>query len=369
MKILHFIDEIRLGGAQTHLLTILRELRISYPKDKHIVVVLFEDDAFSDNFRNIGVNVYCLNLRPLFQTKSFLKVFKEISSFIKQQQPHIVESHLTWSRLFANTAAYYNNVKKRIGFEHGDIYLTSIFFKAANCFTQIYFQKIIVCSEFLKKWFHKTHKIRNKRIEVIHNCVSLNKFRPVEKKNLQNIIKDIPHIFTFITVGTLGRGVNKRVDISIKAMAVLKDRKINANLVICGDGDQRQELEMLTEKLNLKDKVFFLGLRNDVESIISHCDAFVHTAPSEPFGIVCLEAMASGIPVIIPNSGGIAEIITNNYDGIVYTALSPEQLSLQMEQLILSPELGNLLKNNALETVKKFDVSCYVKYLYNNFYN
>ena len=70
MKIIHFIDEIKIGGAQTHLLTIVKEMLIQHPNDVHKIVVLFEDDSLSDKFREIGVEVECLNLRKYFRTKN-----------------------------------------------------------------------------------------------------------------------------------------------------------------------------------------------------------------------------------------------------------------------------------------------------------
>ena len=116
MKIIHFIDEIKMGGAQTHLLTIVKEMLIQHPNDVHKIVVLFEDDSLSDKFREIGVEVECLNLRKYFSTKSYFKIISILKKYIKNENPKIVETHLTWSRLLVNTAAKLVNVKKRIGY-------------------------------------------------------------------------------------------------------------------------------------------------------------------------------------------------------------------------------------------------------------
>ena len=363
MKIIHFIDEIKMGGAQTHLLTIVKEMLIQHPNDVHKIVVLFEDDSLSDKFREVGIEVECLNLRKYFSTKSYFKIISILKKYIKNENPKIVETHLTWSRLLVNTAAKLANVKKRIGFEHGDIYLNSIFFKITNFFSQFIFDTIIVCSEELKIWTNKTHHIANTKLKVMYNCIDLVKFKPVESKQLEKVLdKKLPK-FNFITVGTLGKGVNKRVDVSIKATAILKEKGFDVGLIVCGDGEQKQDLEKLAIDLGIESQVQFLGMRNDIPKILPHAFAFVHAAPYEPFGIVCIEAMASGLPAIVPNSGGIQKIVSDGVDGYVYEHLDENQLAIKMETLLLNNSYS-IMVECALEKIKKYDVKLYVEELY-----
>ena len=363
MKIIHFIDEIKIGGAQTHLLTIVKEMLIQHPNDVHKIVVLFEDDSLSDKFREVGVEVKCLNLRNYFSTKSYFKIISILKKYIKNENPEVVETHLTWSRLLVNTAAKLANVKKRIGFEQGDIYLNSFFFRLANFFSQFIFDTIIVCSNELKIWTNKTHHIANAKLKVMYNCVDLVKFKPVEAKNLEKVLDQKLPRFNFITVGTLGKGVNKRVDISIKATAILSEKGYDIGLIVCGDGEQKQELEKLALNLGIEKRVQFLGMRNDIPQILPHAFAFVHAAPYEPFGIVCIESMACGLPAIVPNSGGIQKIVSQGVDGYVYEHLDENQLAVKMETLLLNNSYS-IMVESALEKIKKYDVKLYVEELY-----
>lgn len=367
MKVLHFIDEIKMGGAQTHLFTIVKEMLAQHPNDIQKIVVLFEDDTLSDKFREIGVEVECLNLRNYFATKSYFKIISILKRYIKGENPQVVETHLTWSRLLANTAAKFVGIRNRIGFEHGDIYLNSIFFRITNFFSQFIFDKIIVCSDELKVWTNKTHHISNAKLKVMYNCVDLTKFAPVETKNVEKVLDVKLPKFNFITVGTLGKGVNKRVDVSIKAIAILKEKGYDVGLIVCGDGEQRQELEKLATNLGIQSEVQFLGMRNDIPQILPHAFAFVHAAPYEPFGIVCIEAMTCGLPVIVPNSGGIQKIVSDGIDGYVYEHLNDKELAIKMEALLLNDSYENMVAS-ALEKVKKYDVKLYVDELYKLYY-
>jgi glycosyltransferase involved in cell wall biosynthesis len=362
MKILHFIDEIKMGGAQTHLLTIISEMKRQRPDDIQKVVVLFEEAPLINDFRDFGIEVECLNLRSFFQTRSYFQIIKLLKNYIKQENTAVVETHLTWSRLLANTAAYFAGIKTRIGFEQGDIYLNSFKFRITNFFSQFFFQDIIVCSDQLKEWTNKTHRIFNSKLKVMYNCVDLSKYRPIENKNLESFI-NIPPKYPFITVGTLGKGVNKRIDISIEAISVLKNKGYDVGLIICGDGDQRVVLENLAVKLKVASKIFFLGMRSDVANILPNCYAFVHAAPYEPFGIVCIEAMACGLPAIVPNSGGIQNIVSNNIDGYVYEKLNKNKMAEKME-IMINNKNYNDLSNQAILKVKNYDVKNYVNSLY-----
>ena len=242
--------------------------------------------------------------------------------------------------------------------------MNSIKIRLANFFSQFIFNKIIVCSDELKLWTHSTHKIKNTKLKVMYNCVNLSKFKPKRDKQLAKYL-GIPTVlpkYTFITVGSLGEGVNKRMDIGIKAIEKLRARNIDAGLVICGDGKNRIKLEHLSADLKISDSVIFLGNRRDVHNIMPHCYAYVHSAPYEPFGIVCIEAMACGLPVILPDSGGIQRIITDKKEGFIYQSLNEQALAEKMISLINGDY--TTLAINAQIKVREYGVTNYVKNLY-----
>ena len=365
MKILHSIDELKMGGAQTHLLTIIRELNKQHPNDEHCILILFGNNQFEVETEKLKVDVVELNLETLFQKRQFLKAFFKIKYQLKILEPDVVETHLTWSRLLVNTAAYGLGIKKRIGFEQGDIYMNSHKMRILNYFSQFIFKKIIVCSDELKQWVMDTRKVNASKLKVMYNCVDLSKFKPESDKDLKkylNLEEKLPN-YMFITVGSMGEGVNKRIDVSIKAIAELREKNTDAGLVICGDGKNRQKLEKLTTELGIKNSIFFLGNRNDVHQIMPHCYAYMHSAPYEPFGIVCIEAMASGLPVILPDSGGIQRIINNSIEGYIYETLKSNKLAQKAELLINSDDY-DVFSKKALDKVSEYSVKNYTKELY-----
>jgi glycosyltransferase involved in cell wall biosynthesis len=169
----------------------------------------------------------------------------------------------------------------------------------------------------------------------------------------------------FCAVGTLGCGVNKRVDVCLRGLAEAIRRGGNVALVICGDGLQRAPLEKLAAELAIVDRVRFLGTRNDVPQVMASCDGFCHAAPFEPFGIVVIEAMATSLPVVVPNSGGIREAVDDGVNGFTYPALDHQALGAHLFRLQQEPELRAALGRSGRQTVQqRFSVRQYVQELY-----
>jgi glycosyltransferase involved in cell wall biosynthesis len=175
-RLLHLIDEFKMGGAQTHLITMLREAQKTYPHIDHEVVSLFGSGPIGKQIKEMSIKVKVFNFRYLFQDKRFLKAAAELENYIKSVEPDLVEAHLTWSRLLGLYAAWKAGVSKRIGFEQGDIYMNSLPLRLLNFGGQFVADDIIVCSHALKEWVHNTHRVFNKKLTVLHNCVDVKKF-------------------------------------------------------------------------------------------------------------------------------------------------------------------------------------------------
>lgn len=359
---IHVIDDLRTGGAQTHLITMLREA-VTFPGIEHRVVCLFGDGELSGEIRSLGIRVHVVDLRPLFRRRRFLASIAEIQKLIQTLKPDLVEAHLTWSRLIALFAAWKADVPLRIGFEQGDVYMNSWKFRVAIFVAQLFAHRIVVCSEALQDWVRHTHGISRSKFLVLHNCVDLVRFSPNGPKASDVVFPEGTTVFC--AVGTLGRGVNKRVDVCIRALATARSAEAKVGLVVCGDGEQRRELENLSRSLGIASDVKFLGNRSDVASVLRACDVFCHAAPWEPFGIVALEAMAVGLPIVVPDAGGIREILHSGEGGLLYPALDDRALSQAMVMLAGDLSLRKSMKAAGRRIVnERFSVQRYLSNLY-----
>lgn len=153
---------------------------------------------------------------------------------------------------------------------------------------------------------------------VIHNMVE-EKFFKMCKNSLRN------NKYAFVSVGSLISG--KGFDILIHAF---KRAQFGANvfLNIIGDGIEREKLQKTIIDLNLQNQVFLLGLKSSLEvnEIMANSDSFVLASRRETFGIVYIEAMAKGLPVVATRCGGPEEFI-NSENGILVNVDNVEELT------------------------------------------
>ncbi|MBK8551337.1 MAG: glycosyltransferase family 4 protein [Ignavibacteria bacterium] len=127
----------------------------------------------------------------------------------------------------------------------------------------------------------------------------------------------------------------KNIDILIKAFSLIESRK-GFKLTIAGDGVLKQEYIDLTQKLNLQDRIHFIGSKSqkELEDVFNESDIFVLPSYPEAFGIVFVEALAKGLPVITCEGNGGGEELKNlGYDIVLVKPLSPEEISKAILEL------------------------------------
>jgi glycogen(starch) synthase len=158
--------------------------------------------------------------------------------------------------------------------------------------------------------------------------------------------------FTF-----LGRLVaQKGVDVLLKALSICRIRQKLYSLEIYGDGPQRRTLEELSRELGCSECVRFHGMveREDLTSAV--CKAWVITAPStyeEAMGVVAVEAMAAGKPLIVSRHGGLAEVASGS--SLTFENGDAEQLAAQMIRLAEDDDLRNALAREGPKRAQLFD--------------
>ncbi len=152
-----------------------------------------------------------------------------------------------------------------------------------------------------------------------------------------------------------GRFVKKKgFNLLLEALAELKPSDRNFSLEIAGDGPGFSSLKALATELGIHDKVQFLGYRNDVPNLINNADLFVLPSLHEPFGIIVLEAMAMGTPIIATRCEGPLEVLDDT-SAILVDKGDKASLADGLRRAIQDPEGCRIRAQNALTVYK----SCY----------
>ena len=192
-------------------------------------------------------------------------------------------------------------------------------FKKAN--------RLIAVGEMLK---NELEVVFNRPVDVVPNVIDTERFnlpRPSKKSGLK--------------LGFVGNILyNKGLDVLFHALAKLKDRDFT--LIIAGEGREKDSLIKLAVELGISDKVSFLGYINpiDLPQFYNGIDVFVLPSRRETFGVVVIEALSAGVPVITNPCGG-PEYIINEDVGLLYEYCNPQSLCDALEKFAKTSDCYN----------------------------
>jgi L-malate glycosyltransferase len=192
-----------------------------------------------------------------------------------------------------------------------------------------------------------------KEIEVIHNFVDVKRFSKKPIDAFRKVIapdgeKIILHASNFRKV--------KRVGDVIKIFAEIR-KKTAAKLLMIGDGPERPMAEELCRELGYCDDIRFVGKQEQMEEILPTADLFLLTSEYESFGLAALEAMASSVPVISTNAGGLPEINIHGVTGYMADVGDVAAMGQYAVDMLTNEETLATLKKNAYTQALKFDIA------------
>jgi glycosyltransferase involved in cell wall biosynthesis len=127
----------------------------------------------------------------------------------------------------------------------------------------------------------------------------------------------------------------------------------NAKLLVIGDGELKEELIKTCIYLSISQNVIFTGFRKDVNRIIEEIDLLVLSSLGEGFGLVCLEAMAMGKPIVASNVMAIPEIVVNGETGILTSPKNSHSLAEGIMKLLRDPDLARKMGEKGKKRLEK----------------
>lgn len=194
-----------------------------------------------------------------------------------------------------------------------------------------------------------------KPIRIIPSGLDLISFLNIKKGFLREKIKAKDTDKILLYAGRLGK--EKSIDFLIKAFEIISKKNKNVIFAIVGDGPQKEELEELTKKLGLEEKIYFTGniQPSYMPSIYYDSYLFLFASQTETQGLVLLEAMASGLPAVAIDDLAVTDIIKNNKNGIISNKDINEYAKSTL-QLLDDNNFRNKLAGNAKEDVQKFSI-------------
>jgi glycogen synthase len=214
---------------------------------------------------------------------------------------------------------------------------------------------VVTCSHYMRGHVADVYGLDEERISVIPNGIDPEDLQPVDDLDVLRARFAAPDERLVLLVGRLV--YEKGFQFALDALPGLIRRLGNVRFLVAGSGTHEAELKSQAERLGLTEHGTFLGWIGDdvLHSLYRIADVCLVPSIYEPFGLVALEAMASGCPCIVADTGGLREVVPNQEVGLRFRAESPRSLSHWVARVLTDDDLRDRLVTEASEHVLRFD--------------
>ena len=357
IKVLHIAQSN--GGVAEYLKMLIKYM----DNDKFEMYLLASKEYESERnkFEKINCNLYTIDMKREISLISDLKAIFNINACVKKVRPNIIHLHSSKAgalgriaTMFSHIPIVYNahgwafdmNVSKRKKLFYA--YIEKVLAK----FTDV----IVNISNFERANELKYGVKPKKYIKVIYNGIDLDRYKI--KYDTEMIKRELHIPGDAFVVGMVARiSESKSPECFVEIARMLKEKLGNCYFILVGDGELRNNIEKLIAKYDLKENFLITGWTNEVPKYISLFDVGVLTSRWEGFGLVLAEYMAAKKPVVAFKSGGISDVVENNYNGLLFDYGDIKNFSDAIIRLKSDCEFRNKLVHNGYKVVnKKFNV-------------
>lgn len=352
MRILLLTTHLNIGGISTYTVSLARALK----SKGHEIFVASSGGMLAPELAQSGISHININIR----TKSELspKVFRavfEISKIVRKLNIDIVHSQTRIAQVtgfFVSKLCGVPMVTTCHGFFHKNI---------GRLILPSWGEKVIAISDAVKKNLIDYFGVDKDRVSLIYNGVDVKKFLKDFTEEEKDRLKDKFGIKRGCSViGMIARFTpDKGHDVLVHALDKILKEKPDVQLMFVGDGDKKQDVVDLSQRLNLSDNVVFVKPQINTVSALAVMDVFMFTPKRrEGLGLVLLEALASGKPVVATDVGGVSSVIQNNVNGFLVEPSNPALLAGPVLRLLKDKALYAGMAQAGREiVVKKFSIN------------
>ena len=354
LRILYASNPSAFSGSEQCLINSIRALQ-EYSVEAHCLVAM--EGVFTRRLREAGVSVHCPERD--FATPSVSNML-QMALVLDRVKPHLIHCNA-----FAGTPLLAMAKLRRIPL------LQWVRLAESNGLAEH-----LVCADAVTAVSHYVARrvaeqmIRAEKIHVLYDGVDCDHFAP--GRMTRGGFRDQAGIShdEFVVLCIARFSPYKRHDILIEAIAAVRQENPLIRLVLVGEQQAGQEAYYgrcmaAVRQLGLERAVTTLDFREDIAAIEAASDAIVLCSEGEPLGTAILEGMASGIPVIVADSGGLPELVQHEVTGLHCNAGDPKSLAKQLSRLAENREFAQTLGANARRTaLERFSLGVHGKALW-----
>lgn len=348
-----FINSITIyGGGEVWMITAMKEF---LKRNYNVTLITRNDAALIPHAESEGIEVIPLNISGDINPFTIIRLY----GIFKRRNINVVIANTGKDLRLSGFAALFKKSIKIIARQGIDYPLkNNLRYRIAyNYFAD----KIVANSGATKSTMLKNAPWLNPdSIKVIYNGIDPIDYKKEKTKTLR---KEFNLPSDMILVGFVGRlSVQKGVIYALEAFKSVSDKHSGVRMLICGEGELRADIEKFISVNDLKDKVILTGFRKDIPNIMRTIDILLTPSLWEGFGIVLIEAMASGKPCVATNTSSIPEIIEDGFTGFLVPPQDSESLSEALMKVVSDPGLLRKMGEAGINVVnQKFTIDKMIK--------
>lgn len=344
MNILLITDELLPGGISRHVVDLANALAARVGWNVHVAAT---PGAF---LSRMDSRIHFVPLHLLRQNSyskdlsGILPAIGVLSTAIAHHKIEIIHTHKRYSHLFGKLLSL------RYGIPHVTSYHSLVQKNVAPSFLGDF---TICCSNAVREHLIRSFHCSESRSATVYP--SVHPFPILSAEEQQEARRQLGIDDGVRIVSSVGQFVEEKDRASLitaAAMLLSRGRKWNIRFILMGHGEQREELEKLSERLQVKDAIQFIDGDYDAGTLFSISEFTILNSRTEGFGMVMLEAASTKKITIGTNVGGIPEFIENGVTGLLIEKNNPSQLTDAIQFLLENPEKRTKMEDNARE---KFD--------------
>lgn len=301
--------------------------------------------------------------RDPLNKKNFL-AYKKIKKLIQTERYDLVHTHTPVASALVRSACINLKKVKIIYTAHG-----FHFFQGASLINKIIYSSV---EKILSRWTDtlitmneedfknaKKMKLRRKSSAYYINGVGidLRKFKPQNDYNKSKLRAEYGYKESdLILIYVAELSYRKNQELLIDAISMLKNKVPNIKLLLVGRGPLKEKYKEQVNKLGLEGIVEFLGFRTDISNLMIISDLAVSSSRQEGLPVNIMEAMATGLPLVVTNSRGNRDLVKHGENGFVVENNNAIQLSEAIEKVLMSDEIKRAFRSSSLKRVQIYTI-------------
>jgi glycosyltransferase involved in cell wall biosynthesis len=366
IRIVHIIPSLGKGGAERLVLDICNALN-KQPSLEVKLVVFSDNDTYPQLSKTADIEIIPTKYQPSLTGKTINQT-SALLAFFNSFKPHVIHTHLFEADIAARATEYYNAV-----------YITHCHYNTVE-YKKFSLESLLNKTLFTRL-FERAFVLKHTKRAKANGYIAISKDTEVFfKRNLPECLaKNVVLMLNAINFALFSKApvpqppqdelrlintgsfiTRKNQQFLVRVLHSLKQKGINAKLYLLGNGVERQKIESLVASLGLVNNVVMPGNVEDVEDYLANSHLYLHSATFEPFGLVLVEAMAAGLPVIALDGNGNRDVNVEGKTGYLMPAgTTPDAFADKIIAIAKDPTLYTSMAGYSRNFASGFDIEAY----------